>query len=256
MKIMKHNINTKPSAAFSALAVGALCVGITAHAQQPVEGEKPKSLWERSASIGMTLTSGNSDTVLFTARAQAVRKSEKGEWDIGADGSYGENGGEKNNESAHGYVQYNHLFSERTFGYLRVDGLYDAIADIDYRVTLSPGIGYYLIKNERTFLSVEAGPGYVFEQVGGESDHYATLRFAEKFEHKFNDKTRIWQSLEVLPQVDDFDNFIVNAEVGVETALTEKSSLSVYAQNTYDNQPAPGREENDLKVVTAIVFKF
>ena len=82
------------------------------------------------------------------------------------------------------------------------------------------------------------------------------LRLAEKFEHKFNDKTKIWQSFEVLPEIEDFDNYILNAELGVETQLVQKLALRSYVQDTYDNQPAPGRKKNDIKLVTALVYKF
>jgi len=30
----------------------------------------------------------------------------------------------------------------------------------------------------------------------------------------------------------------------------------VFAIDNYDNEPAPGREENDLKVVTAVGYTF
>lgn len=83
-----------------------------------------------------------------------------------------------------------------------------------------------------------------------------TLRLAERFDHKLNDRAKIWQSVEILPQVDNFSNYIVNAELGVETSLTKRLSLRTYIQDTYDNEPAPGREKNDLKLVAAMAYKF
>ena len=65
----------------------------------------------------------------------------------------------KNADMARGFVQYNRLFTERLFGYGRVDALYDDVANIQYRVTLSPGLGYYFIKEPKTELSGEVGPG-------------------------------------------------------------------------------------------------
>ena len=162
----------------------------------------------------------------------------------------------KNAESLHGFFQYNRLFSERAYGYARIDGLHDAIADIEYRFTFSPGVGYYFVKNESTTLSGEVGPGAIYEKQGDNSRGYLTLRLAERFEHKLNERARVWQSLEILPQVDDYENFIANFELGVESSLTEKLSLRAYIQDTYDNVPADGRRRNDLKLVTALAYKF
>ena len=57
-----------------------------------------------------------------------------------------------------GFGQYNRLFSERAYGYFRVDGLHDGVADIDYRLTVGPGVGYYLIKATNTTFRGEFGP--------------------------------------------------------------------------------------------------
>ena len=82
------------------------------------------------------------------------------------------------------------------------------------------------------------------------------MPIGEKFEHKFNDKTRVWQTLELLPQVTDFSNYIVTFEVGLETALTDKISLRLTIRDIYDSDPAPGRKENDFRFVTGVAVKF
>lgn len=237
---------------YQALALGGAALASVAVNAQDASTNK----WETTASLGFTITSGNSDSVLANAQVLSLRKWEQNEIRLGADASYGELDNEKNVEGLHGFAQYNRLFTERFFGYLRLDGLHDAIADIEYRFTLSPGVGYYFIKNPTTTLSGEVGPAFIYEKVGGEETGYFTARLAERFEHKFNDNVRIWQSIEFLPQVDDFNNFLINAEVGVESKLTEKLALKVFAVDNYDNEPAPGRKENDLKVVTAIGYTF
>ena len=38
------------------------------------------------------------------------------------------------------------MFTDRFYGYARVDALHDGIADVEYRVTLSPGVSYYFAK--------------------------------------------------------------------------------------------------------------
>jgi len=221
-----------------------------------VVAQGSEAKWESSAAAGLTLTQGNSDTVVFTANILSNRKGDENEWSLGADATYGENDDVKNNETLHGFAQYNRLFSDRFFAYGRLDALHDDVADVEYRFTLSPGAGYYFLKDERMFLSGEVGPGFVYEKQGGDEQTYITLRLAEKFEYKLNDRARIWQSLEILPQVDDWNNTIFIGEIGVETALTEKFSIRTYLQNTYDNEPAAGRKKNDLKLVTALAYKF
>lgn len=217
---------------------------------------QPPKLWDTSAAIGLSYTSGNSDTLTVNGNVQASKKWDKNELNLGADITYGESEGTKNADSYGAYAQYNRLFTERIFGYARLQGLHDGIADLDYRVTLSPGAGYYFIKNEKTSLRAEVGPGVVFEKLAGEEDTYFTIRFAERWDQKLNDRVKLWQGLEYLPDVEDWGKYVVNFEIGIEASLTKHLSQRTYFQDTYNSRPAPGREQNDLKLVAALAYKF
>ncbi len=229
------------------------------HAGDPAP---PATGWQSSAQAGLTLTRGNSDTLLGTIGATTDRKWERDELSLGVDGIYGETKikgvTSRNADALRGFIQYNRSFTDRFYGYGRVEGLHDEIADITYRVTLAPGAGYYFIKEKKIDLSAEVGPGYIIEKLGTNTHSYAALRVGEKFHYQLSDRARIWETLEWLPQVDKFNNYIVNFELGIEADLTanKKLSLRSFLQDTYNNQPAPGREKNDAKIVTAIAYKF
>lgn len=220
-----------------------------------------KSTWETSASAGLTLTRGNSESTQASAGIRSEKKWDANEIKLGADGLYGKSkiaDGEevKSAESLLGFGQYNRLFNEQLYGYARVEALHDAVADIKYRLTLSPGAGYYFIKNKETELNAEAGPGFIYEKTSSGDDSYFVLRVAENSKHTLNDHVRVWQKAEFLPQVDDLENYIFNLEAGIEADLSKKLSFQSKVLDTYDNQPAPGRKCNDLKWINAISYKF
>ncbi|MFN0066953.1 MAG: YdiY family protein [Limisphaerales bacterium] len=212
--------------------------------------------WETTAAAGATVTAGNSDTVLFTADVNTLRNWENDKLTAGLSGGYGEDNSEVNNEFLRAFAQYNRALTDRWYAYGRLDFLYDGIADIDYRFSLSPGIGYHLIKNDRTTLSAEAGPGYVWEKVGGIEDDYPTIRFGERFTFKINDRARLWQSFEFVPQIEDFGNYFLSGELGIEADITKRMSLRVVASNQYRSEPADGRDENDFRLVAGVGYKF
>jgi putative salt-induced outer membrane protein YdiY len=217
----------------------------------------PKYPWNSTASAGLTLTRGNSDTMLVTASIETDKKTPKNEIDLGADGSYGEANSIENVDTLHGFGQYNHLFSDRFFGYVRAEALHDGIADLQYRITVGPGAGYYFIKETNTTLAGEIGSSFVTQRLGGLDSNYATLRVAERYEYKFASfGARFWENVEILPQVDKFNNYQVNAEVGVEAALTLTISLKTFVDDNFNNAPAAGHQKNDVKIVSGISVKF
>ena len=219
------------------------------------ETEKPK--WETNASVGFTLTQGNNDTLLATASILSLKKWELNELSLSADGSLGEVEGVKNNETLRGTGQYNRLFTnDRTFALLNLSALHDAIADVEFRGTVSPGLGHYFFKEDKFELSGELGPGFVYEKVGGITDHYLSLRAAESVKYQISERARLWQKLEYIPQVDHFENYLVIAEIGIDSDLTEKLGMRFTIQDVFDNEPAAGRKSNDLRVISSLRYKF
>ena len=240
---------------------------VTAADAAPAPEPEKKPKWETSAGVGATLTSGNSESVMATANFLTQYKHGKDEFRFGLDAGYGEAKPaptstdpdpdmEKNTSYIRGAAQYNRLFSERLFGYMRVEAMHDDIADVTYRVMLSPGLGYYFIKNEKTQLSAEVGPGYIFEKLDDDENDYATLRLGERLEHKLSKTARLWQSVEILPEVTDFENFLLTFTAGIEADITKKLRVQVYVVDIYDNVPAPDRDQNDLKLVAGLKYVF
>lgn len=247
-------MNFTPLARGFAFVLGTLLCLSSAVAED--KKKEKKYGWETSLSAGLTLTRGNSDTVVGNLGVQAARKWEHQELTLNASGTYGESSGVKNTEIVQGHAQYNRLFTEKFYAGFRLDAVRDAVAALEYRFNLSPVAGYYFVKNDTNRFSVEGGPSFVFEKQGGISVFYVAARLGERYEHNFANKAKVWQSFEIVPQIDDLENYVVNAEVGAEASLTGKISLRATVQDTYDNQPAAGRKQNDLRLVTSLVYRF
>ena len=261
MKLNKIVVFASAACLVAATARGADATTPAAAAGSPPATNAPpvKNPWAVSASAGLTITRGNSRTVLFTGNALGTKKWDKGDsqLDLGLDGVYGENNSVETSEAVHGFGQFNRLFNERLFTYLRLDGLHDGIADVDYRISVSPGMGYYFLKTTNTTLRAEVGPGYIYEEDGDNTSRsYMTFRMAERFEQKISPTAKCWESVEYLPQVDRYSNYIINFEAGVETSMNKRLSLQTYLQDAYHSEPTAHREKNDLKLVAGVKYKF
>lgn len=217
---------------------------------------KVTHLWASSLSAGLSLTRGNSDTTLFVAKFQTQKKHPPNEWLFQADGSYGENNAVLSSDSLDGLGQFSHAFNPQFYGFINGEALHDGIQDLAYRVSLSPGTGYYFIKGKTTTLVGELGPGVVSEKRGQTEETYLSLRAGERFEQRLSPTAKFWEKAEFIPQVSKLDNFVVNGELGVETPLTRKLSLQLTLVDAYANDPAAGRKNNDIKVISGIVYKF
>jgi len=244
------------------LAAALVCVGSGLAFAADETAPAPKPGWESTAAAAATLTRGNSESFLTTLSLDTQRKWEKDEASLGISAGYGDstvnNVKTKNTEFLQGYGQYNRLFTDRFYGALRLDGKYDEIAGIDYRFKVSPMAGYYLIKNDKMTLATEGGPSLIYEHLKGQLSHgYWAARLAERFEYKLSPTTKVWESLEYLPKVDDWaKNYLANFEAGIDTAITKHWSLRVVFQDMYASEPANGRKQNDLRLLAGTAYKF
>ncbi|MFH0909456.1 MAG: DUF481 domain-containing protein [bacterium] len=226
-------------------------MGISARAE---EAAAPK--FETSLAVGIMGTEGNSDIKQGTANLLSLRKAANSECKAGFDFAYGEIGGSTTNNNIKVFIGHRRNVNDRLYGYFDLSYFYDEIGDIDYRVTASPGLGYFLLKDEAQSLAVEAGPSYIWEKVGGVKDDYPALRLFEKYERKLSDTSKVWESVEYLPRFDDFNDYLLNAEVGVEAAMNSSLSLRLVVVDKYDSTPAPGKKENDVTVTGSLVYRI
>lgn len=215
--------------------------------------------FKTALNAGLTMTDGNSETL--AANASLVTEGQKeslGSIIAGVEANYGESTVDEVKDTtvknAKGFGNVKKTLSPRTYGYLDGSVLYDEIAMLDYRATLGPGLGVYLVKNNKRSLSVEAGPSYVWEKKDSVSDDFLALRFSERYTCQATKTAKLVQSLEYVPAAEDFDNYLLTGEVGVEAAISERLSLRVVLQDKYDSTPAPGADYNDLSLIAGIGF--
>lgn len=272
---MKKQNHYRLSTVFGALALAVMAVASPVQAQDAKAEDKG---WESTAGAGVSLSRGNTKNFLATISADSQRKWSKDEVLLGAKAGYGKTstpapGPGQNETRTEGYIkgnsQFNHLFSERAYGALRADALNDGIADIAYRISIAPLAGYYFIKSATTTLSGDVGPAWVVERLGPAPDDvlpardgeqgargYLALRVGERFEHKFAGGARLLQTADLTPEVENWENYVLNFGVSLSAPLTKALSMTVAADDTYDHQPAPGRLKNDFKLTAGLAYKF
>lgn len=207
-----------------------------------------------TVAAGATVTDGNSEQFVGNASVVHERADDVNRLRLGAEINYSEIGGDVTNENWKAFADYRRTLQDRMYAVAGYQYLHDDAASVEWRHTVSAGLGYYWLKHDQATLGTDVGPAYVWEKVAGVEDDYAALRFAERYDRTLSDTSKCWQSLEFLPRADDFGDYILTAEIGAEAVLSGPISLRLVVQDTYDSEPAPGKEENDLKVIGALTY--
>ncbi len=234
------------------------CQGAADAARAACQEANKKNTWKKSIFGGFNLTQGNSENLLVNIGGNADADFGDDIYHIGGLFSYGENTDidtdveteTQNNVRLDG--NWKHLIDERWYYGAGANFLHDDIADVNYRAILKPALGYFVIKDEDMSLSIEGGPGYVFEEVGGESEDYFAPFIGDRFDWVISDSAKLYQLAEVVFDTSEFANKLITAEVGLEAAILNDVSLVLSVRNIHDTRPAAGRDENDITVITSL----
>lgn len=219
------------------------------------------NVWETSASAGLNVASGNSDSTVVNAGVTAVRTQGKHETRLLAEGNYGESktDGEEQTtaDNLKGGLEYKYSLNG-SFLYSNNSAFRDTVADLDLRLILGLGGGYHLIKSVSAKLDVELGAAYVREERADDTeDDSIAIRVAARHDHVLSETAKLWAAVEYLPQADDMDIYLVNSEAGVEAVLSLRIQLNLrmVLQHRYDSDVPEGRENSDLALISALVYK-
>ena len=81
-------------------------------------------------------------------------------------------------------------------------------------------------------------------------------RVAQGYKRNLSATANVFQTLEWLPTIDDFGQFLLNAELGVESMMNDRLSLRLVAKNSHNSEPPAGKEDNDLSLIAGIGYKL
>lgn len=134
---------------------------------------------------------------------------------------------------------------------------YDEVRRIDLQWEVSPGVGYQWVKKTDYVFKTEFGLSYQeqYFATGDELDIYGG-RLAAIFTWRIWDKLVADGRGEIFPSFSDFGEYRVRLESTLKYPLRKNVSLNLIVIDLYDTNPAPGVENNDLQIRSAIGVKF
>lgn len=215
------------------------------------------SPWEHSISLGFNLARGNNDSTQFNTSIEGEKNTESHQVSYGLIANVGDDDGEQTTNNYNAEAQYDKNYTKYNYWLVTASLDIDKIAELDSRIYLGPGLGYRFIKTEQSNLDLEGGLAFLRTKYSKLSeDESLAYRIAEKFSHKLSSGAKVWQSAEILGDTDETDSYVIKAQLGVQTSILDGFNLKSYISNTYNNDPATGKEKNDTSFVTMLVYKF
>lgn len=213
--------------------------------------------WEGSATVGVSVTDGNSDITKASATIDATKKVEKERYTLGFSWNFLEEEGDVTQRKTYGEAQYDRFLSEKLYWLVQGSAEADEAANVDLRTTLGAGVGYQFADSEKWKLSGEAGLSWFNEEFGdGTEDDYIAARLAYKWAYEMNDRWSFEQSGKIFPSLEDSEDIYSRVDTRAKATLTESMFAQLQWVWDWDNTPAAGNERSDHLYLVTVGWKF
>ena len=210
--------------------------------------------WTGKGELGGSFASGNSENEAINAALEVKNSYDKWTHTLGFAGNYGNDGSDTTAErwELRGQTQYQ--FTDRAYGFGAGRYEDDRFSAYDFQASLSGGLGYKFIDNDRTKLWVQGGPGYRFAELRdtGESEDGLIFRGDLGFDHQLTETTKIVERFLVEA---GSDNTYLQNDIGLQVAINGALALRLGYQVRHNTDVAPGIEKTDTLATVGLIYE-
>jgi len=236
-----------------------MCIGLAVAATSSFAEEKEKKALSDEGEVSYVQTDGNTKVTSLAAKNLAKYKFTErllGSWKVGA--VTAETSNVKTAESYNTDLKLDYQNTLRLYSFVNAGWEQNKFAGVDEHVYGGAGLGYKFLDGPANFLVGELGVMYVTDKyVDLAKDDYAGGRAFAKYIYAFTEKNKFSQSLEYLNSFDDSENYKVNSETAVISALNSIFSLKAAYVVNYTNAPIPATlKKKDSITTVALVVNY
>ena len=219
--------------------------------------------WTGSVTAGGLLTRGNSQTTSLNASVEASRRgaddrlSFAGGYTFARDRDPSTGDNSTSADAWFASAKYDRFLDEKLYGYALARADHDRIADLYLRLAPGVGAGYQWVERPDFNFLTEAGVSWMHENYDpGETENHAAGRLAYHVDKKFNEQVLGFHNLEYLPNLEELDDYNMNADAGVRASLTKNMFTELKVEWRFDRTPAPDASKNDLRYLLGVGWSF
>ncbi len=214
-------------------------------------------LWSGGGDFAYALTTGNTRSTTIALGMNLARQTRRDKTTL-----YAAYINDKNKRSGisettanviRGGARYEIDLTSRIAAFGFADFEYNEIQLLDLRAVFGGGLGYYLVKNERTQFQVFGGGAYNRENFAtGLTRNSGELLIGEELITKISDRVLFKERLQFFPNLSETGEYRITFDASLSTKLTTWLTWNLTASDRYISNPPLGSRNNDLLLTTGV----
>lgn len=215
--------------------------------------------WAYEAAVDIAGKTGNRDQLGTAAALRATLKTPQDTLQFYTAYDRQVVDGTKSADQFKAGVDYQNNFKGKTSWYVRDEGGFDRVKDVELYNVAAAGFGYDVIRKPKQILTARAGLSYRYE--GYKSPLTTDVKSAGLdfgLAHELTlERSKLVNRVSFVPSFDDFGNYRLTHESFFEMPLSAPSwKLRLGVNNDYNSRPGAGVEKLDTGYFTRLVLSW
>lgn len=199
------------------------------------------------ANVGISATSGNSDTQTYNLAAEFTAENQSNRFKLGGNFNRGEEDGETIIDNWTLYGTYDRFFGPKWFWNNSITLQQNDLQELDLRTAIGSGVGYQFFNSDELSLAATFGLAYLRENFAiAPTDETIAARWSIDYQHLWLPWLTFFHYDEGLVSIEDPDDFVITSRTGWRFPIVENLTGSLQVNFNYDNSPSPGTESEDF----------
>ena len=228
-----------------------------AAAPAPKADEKP--LWAFEAELGISGSTGNSETFNAHAALRGKSDNEDRRWTFDSVYAQTKSEGERTSNNYFAQSQYDWKLEDSPwFPFARVRWDWDEFTDYDSRLEVGVGVGRELLSEKDLKVRGRAGLNGVREFGGSDDSWRLEAMLDADLDWKIDERQQLNAAVTIFPDLEDTGEWRGLLEAGYSVILNDANSVSlkIGVENEFDSHQEDPFEKNNFRYFIALLFKF
>jgi putative salt-induced outer membrane protein YdiY len=219
---------------------------------------KPDGEWRGALGVGLTATSGNTDSETYSISGDVVRQTPRDKVTGYLQAVYGrrrvDGTTERTADQSRAGTAYARDLDDRLFGFGAADWDRNPLINLRLRSVFSAGLGYHVVKRENFSFDLSTGPAYNRERYTTETRDLSEWLVAEESTHALKPTISFKQKFTYYANLSGGYRTVFDA--GMLFKLNTRWNVTMTLNTRYQSDPPPGVEKSDVLFVTGIQYAF
>jgi len=208
---------------------------------------------------GIEIDRGNTDEDDYHLDAETVLRWQTNRLTFSFNGDLEKTDGSTTDQEADLLGNYDHFLTEKWYSTSGLFLEHDKFSDLNLRTTVNSGFGYVVVENNRTNLSIEGSPGYLWENFSDSDDQdYPVAIWKLRIDHYLFSslKLQTFHNHSYRQSLENSSDYIFKSETGLRIPLIENLQISLQYNFDIDNAPADDADKDDRETLITAGYKW